>query len=77
MDQSFCPTNSTEKYAKSTSRRNFEAISQFYSQNRWTYKTRFFHFSFFLSKTNLKNVFKLLQIIAIYIMHYRDFSRKN
>ena len=52
-------------------------LSQFYSRNRWTYKTRFFIFFIFLSKTNLKNVFKFLQIIAIYIMHYRDFSRKK
>ena len=26
MDQSICPNNSTEKYPKSTSTRNFEAI---------------------------------------------------
>ena len=43
-------------------------LSQFYSRNRWTYKTHFFHFSFyFVSKTSLKNVFKFLQIIASYI----------
>ena len=52
-------------------------LSQFFFRNRWTYKTRSFIFHFFLSETNLKNVFKFFKIIAIYIMHYRDFSRKN
>ena len=42
-------------------------LSQFYFRYRWTYKTRFFHFSIFLSKTNLKNVFIFLLIIAISI----------
>ena len=50
-------------------------LRQFYSRNRWTYKTRFIKFFiFFLSKTNPKNVFKFLKIVAIYIMHYRDSS---
>ena len=55
----------------------WKQLSQFYYRNRWTYKTRLFHFSNFISKTNLKNVFKFLQIKAIYIMHYLDFSGKN
>ena len=52
-------------------------LSQFYSRNRWTYKTDFFHFSIFSSKTNQKNELKFLQIIAIYILRYHDFSPKN
>ena len=49
-------------------------LSQFYSRNRWSYKTHFFHFSIFFSKTNQQNKFKFLQIIAIYNLHYHDFS---
>ena len=52
-------------------------LSKFYFRNRWTCKTNFIHFSFFFSKTNQQNELKFLQIIAIYILHYHDFSRKN
>ena len=52
-------------------------LSQFYSRNRWTCKTHFFHFSIFSSKTNQQNELKFLQIIAIYHLHYHDFSPKN
>ena len=33
--------------------------------------------SIFYLKTNQQNEFKFLKIIAIYILHYHDFSRKN
>ena len=72
MDQSNCPKNLIESYPRSTSIRNFE----FYSRNRWTYKTHFFHFLIFLSKTNQQNELKFLQIIAIYILHYHEFFKK-
>ena len=52
-------------------------LSQFYSHNRWTYKTYFFHFSIFISKNKKQNEFKFLKIIAIYILHYHDFFQKN
>ena len=52
-------------------------LSQFYSHNRWTYKTHFIHFPIFFSKNNQPNGLKFSQIIAIYILHYRDFSPKN
>ena len=52
-------------------------LSQFYSRNRSTYKTHFFHFSNFFSKNNQQNGLKFSQIIAIYILHYRDFSPQN
>ena len=40
-------------------------LSQFYSHNRWTYKTHYFHFSIFFSKTNQQNEFKYFCIIMI------------
>ena len=52
-------------------------LRQFYSRNRWTYKTHFFHFLIFYSKTNQQNEFKFVQIIAIYILHYHDFCQKK
>ena len=57
--------------------RILKRLNQFYSRNRWTYKTRFFNFLIFFSKTNQKNGTKFSQIIAIYILHYHDFSPKN
>ena len=51
-------------------------LSEFYSRNRWTYKTHFFHFSIFCLKTNQQNELKFLQFVAIYILHYHDFSQK-
>ena len=54
-----------------------ERLSQLYSRNRWTYKTHSFHFSLFSSETNQQNKFQFLQIKAIYILHYHDFSQKN
>ena len=52
-------------------------LSQFYSRNRSTYKTHVFHFSIFFSKNNQQNRLKFSPIIAIYILHYHDFSPKN
>ena len=56
--------------------RILKRLSEFYFRNRSTYKTNFFHFFIFSSKTNQQNEFKFLQIKAIYTLHYHDFSQK-
>ena len=61
MDQSFCPTIQNLPLQGILKR-----LSQFYSRNRWTYKTHFFHLFIFSSKFNYQNEFKFLQIKAIW-----------
>ena len=77
MDRSCSPKNSAEAIQNLPLGEILKRLSQFYSRNCSTYKTHFLHFSIFVSKNNQQNGLKFSQIIAIYILHYRDFSPKN
>ena len=69
MDQSFCPKNSTDSYPKSVSTIS-KLLSQFYSCNRWTYKTYFFHFFRFYDFVNNKRTV----IAGNFFRKYRYFN---
>ena len=63
MNQSFCQKNSTEKYPKSTSTRNFEAIKSIlfqqslHIQNSLFFFFYFSMFTFFIITENPRNFF--------------------